>query len=773
MSILTTSLLFFSLALHSLRAASLKQTIHANPHETEEKFDRFRTSSDDSFRQFDDGRVVGEHIIEVPFPCSEDSENLEHLSPLTEETLFQLSLKTQFPNSSSSSKTNVEELLHIKRTSSLKSLALESDDSTIKWHGPRAKTLSKASSFNALFNLSLPIYEAPTESVSTTTATTSSAATSLPPAFKQIFEKSAFSNEISSYLDVKDLRSLASTNKILRKMLSNHEMETFSELFPALHGISDSPVALRIFGTILQDENLEFTEWCQRNHLHPLASINLASFINSRMESATKSNERFALANLIEFLRHSGWHEYFFSSLPGPLKVFFTEDAPISMEVFKEKALSMVMKAAHYGHLRLLKALKEDIVSFFPKTIWPQLILDLFLLGTETRKKISWTALHRSVHAPNTQVANYLLNVLTSDAAVLETFHKQLKSRNDPSLADLPSFMEKLIFPYMSQQKLKRLLQRHMLLAMAVENIRVIHLSVMKSSNPDILRFFLVCEREFIQNPIDQVDLNVLLQLAFNSKLVHSVKLLQKESRFTRVPLEFAIKSDWPRGLKEYDLVRESILRFNNIFHLIVRHDAVDMLTFFKNELLSPEEFTSLSEQVDGNLKRPVDLALDQGKWEILSILLRGNPKQVSQKLLFKILEANAPLLDDFLRDQHERECFASTCISKTNHVTLFEWSILSGNQQALQWFLHRLPQKFLRRFDGAGNTPIHLAVLVGNSEALRRLLDLDSTLINLPNFHGETPSTLAHRIRDKTGTCNKIFLIDQIIQILTDRTIK
>ncbi len=150
-------------------------------------------------------------------------------------------------------------------------------------------------------------------------------------------------------------------------------------------------------------------------------------------------------------------------------------------------------------------------------------------------------------------------------------------------------------------------------------------------------------------------------------------------------------------------------------------------------------------------------------------VLAKGNPKQVNKKLLVKILEVNAPILDMLIKDDYELECFACNYFSKTNLVTLFEWSILSGNQQAFQWFLKKLPRTLIRRFDGAGNTPIHLAVIVGNSEALNRLLEVDPKLLTVENSFGETPSRLAYRIRDKTS-CNKIFLIDDIIQILAEK---
>lgn len=721
----------------------------------------YRTQSDDSFSQFHEEVVESEYIIQVPVYVAEVD------APLTLESLSRLNSNNgyiQIIESSSSKSSLVSELLQIKRTSSLKSLGeVVSDDSTVNWFAAnRTKALSKTSSFGAFFTIA----EAPTESNSTSGS--SAQIISIPNKLKQILENNLILGSLLDNLETDDIFSFLSTNSSVQRLLNNYGKTVFRENFPLFDGLSDSILALKELTKLLKDPELKFVDWLNFNFPIVNPAINLASFLNYRLETAKKANEIFPLVNLIEFLRPSGWHEYF-ETLPGPLNLFFPENNVKIYEI-KDKLLSIIMKASHYGCLRILKALKDDILKIFPD-FGPVLILEFFILGREERQGITWSPLQRSVHAQNSKTANFLFYTLTSNKKILETFHKTiLNSKSTSKTEEIPSFIERTFFPSLTNQKICKILRKRILNFEGNEGIRAIHFAISKSKQSEILKFFLSLETEF-NGPISFEDFSIYLQLAFASKSLNSLRQLRSLMSNERIPIELAIKFDWSIGLKEYskfDNFKDFLLRYNNLFHLISLNNSVDILKYLCTEIFNQLEIFQFIEQVDSKLRKPAEVALEAGNWDILIILNKFGVK-FDKKFLIKILNKNAPLLNNFLTDQHSKEMFSYHFINYESSVTLLEWSILSGNHQAFSWFLDNLPIDIWKRFDGAGNTPIHLAIIVGNCEALKKLLDHDPTLINIQNFNGETPSRIAHRIRDKTRTCEKVFLMDQIMQILIE----
>lgn len=724
----------------------------------------YRSKSDDSFGQFSDENVEGEHMIQVPVYEAQVG------VPLTIESLSLLNSNEyiQVVESCSTKSSIVGELLQFKRTSSMKSLGeVVSDDSTINWFASKIRPLSKTPSFNGLL-VSLPITEAPTESNSTSGSSAQQQIT-IPNHLKQILESKPIIANISSFLGDDDIKNFSETNSLVQKYLNAYGVAVFKEILPSLEGLTDSIVVLRKLSRLLLEEDLKFNDWLDLNHPRTGPIIFLASFINHRLEVADKKpREIFALVDLIEFLRPSDFHDFFWT-LPRPLQLFLSETSVgcLTLKVVKEKLLPVIMKAAHFGNLRVLKALKDDIMNNFG----PELVLELFLLNSETREGISWTPFQRSIHNQNTKVSCFLFSTLTSNTRIIEAFHKiLLKSVTAEESSLMPSFMEKIFFPCLARKKISNILKRRLLNAEAKRGIKTFHLAVTKAKISNIVKLFINWELQFNEPKNLDSFFSYALDLAFAAKSLIALRVIRRNFYdIYKIPIEMAIKSDWAEGLQEYSDImffKSYLLRYCNLFHLISRNNAVKVLEYLCTCVFSKEEIFTLTEQVDGHLKKPIDIALEAGNCEILLILQKFGAK-INRKFLIKILKTNANFLDNFIPDKLGKEIFAHHFINFETSVTLLEWSIISGNIQAFDWFLKHVPLAYWKRFDGAGNTPIHLAVIVGNSEILSKLLNLDLSLLKIQNFFGETPISLAYRIREKTRSKDKQVVIDGIIELL------
>lgn len=732
----------------------------------------YRSKSDDSFSQFyEEEEVESEYVVQVPVYEAQLG------APLTIESLSLLNSMeyAQTVGSYSAESSVVGELLQIKRTSSLKSLCeVVSDDSTVNWFTFRTRPLYKSSSYNG-FIVSLPITEAPTESNSTSGS--SSQTITIPVTLKEILESKLILRNIFGFLEEEDIPNLLETNSLVQKCLNNYGIAVFKELFPSLDGLSDSIVALRILTKLLIEEGLKFKDWNFPNvHSKSNPAAILASFIDYRLETARKPKEIFALVDLMEFVRWSDWH-VFFKTLPGPLSLLLP-DANFNyfkLNEFKDNILPIIMKAAHYGHLRVFKALKEDIMNVFPET-GPILILELFLLNSEIKQGISWTPFQRSVYNQNTKISCFLFYTLTSDNKIIEAFYKSLLSNAATSeeSSQMPNFMDRIFFPSVAYQKISKILRRRLLNSPAKQQIRAVHLAVTKAKIPDIVKLFIDWEIEFNGVTDFEAFFSYSLQLAFAAKSLIALRVIRRHFYDAkRIPIEMAIETDWSIGLQEYSQLfhfKNFIYRYINLFHLISTKNAVNVLEYLCTFVFNKEEVRILMEKVDGHSRKPIDVALEAGNSEILGSLQKFGAK-INRKFLIEILKTDAKVLNNLIPEQDEKEVFAHHFISMESSVTLLEWSIISGNLQAFNWFLETIPLKYWKRFDGAGNTPIHLSVIVGNSDILLKLLDLDPSLLNIRNFYGETPCHLAHRIRDRTRSKDKQSIINGIIELLLSKS--
>lgn len=129
---------------------------------------------------------------------------------------------------------------------------------------------------------------------------------------KDILESESILGNILQFIDTSDILTFVTTSSQVGKLLNNHGKVVFKDRFPSLDGLSESIVALQELTKLLTDPNMKFDEWSGVNlpNFHPVA--NLASFICHRLEASDKrSNEIYALANLIESSRSSGWHDLF------------------------------------------------------------------------------------------------------------------------------------------------------------------------------------------------------------------------------------------------------------------------------------------------------------------------------------------------------------------------------------------------------------------------------------------------------------------------------
>lgn len=261
----------------------------------------YRSKSDDSFSQFYEEEVESEYVVEMPvYEAQLDTPlTIESLSLLNSREYVQV---VEFYSSKSSSLVN--ELLQIKRSSSLKSLCEGvSDDSTVNWFTSRINpVVSKSSSFNAL-----PINEVPTESMSTSES--SSQTITIPVTLKQILESKLVLSNVLNFLEDEEISNLSKTNSLIRKYLNNCGISVFKELFPSLDGLSYSVVPLMKLTKLLIADDLKFKDWNIFLNVPP--SVNLEYFINYRLETVKELKETFALVDLMEFLRASDWHVFF------------------------------------------------------------------------------------------------------------------------------------------------------------------------------------------------------------------------------------------------------------------------------------------------------------------------------------------------------------------------------------------------------------------------------------------------------------------------------
>jgi len=479
----------------------------------------------------------------------------------------------------------------------------------------------------------------------------------------------------------------------------------------------------------------------------------------------------------MEFLRISDWH-VFFKTLPGPLSLLFRETNNFTIKEFKVNILPIIMKAVHYGNLRVFKALKEDIMKFFPK-VGPVLILELFLLNS-----VGITPFQRSIQNQNTKISRFIFYTLTSDKKILEAFYKHelLLTTNKMAVtseesSQMPNFIERIFFPHLIHSKMSNILKKRLLNSQVKPEIRTIHLVMTKAKIPDIIKLFINWEIEF-NGPINFDEFfSYSLKLAFVSKSLIALRVIRRHYYDINngIPIEMAVETDWSIGLKEYSNLfnfKRFLYRYNNLFHLISKKNSINVLEYLCNFVFTKEEVFNLMEQVDGRSRKPIDVALETGNPEILGILQKFGAK-INRNFLIKILKTDAKVLNNLIPDQHEKEVFAHHFINFESSITLLEWSIITGNLQAFNWFIETIPLKYWKRFDGAGNTPIHLSIIVGNSDILLKLLDLDPSLLNIKNFYGETPSHLAHRIRDKTTSKDKQNVIDGIIELLSKQSVK
>lgn len=767
-TLLGTVTLYFSMAASVESSTALTQLDIASMEEQKvPTYYSFRYRTDDSFTRIPGNGIVSESIVNLESKSFDELEGEFFCVPLTVESLSKLQECHALTINSASSKSaspSVNDLLHIKRTSSLKSLSgVNSDAATDSWLAPASQ---RQGSTVPVFNGCQAISEAPTESNSTITSSVNSTA-QIPASLKKVLEISGFTESLIEYLRPNDLVKLLLSNSAMLRFFKDRQSASFEAEFPSLKGITKSFFALIALRKLLNDPHVKFKEWHHAGHSS--SAINLFLFINDRLSNLKSSgpNERFALVNLIELIRSQELMNYS-EQLPTPFGIYFEGKFPSTL-VFKQKVISIIMKAAHYGHLRILKALVRNIKATFSKELAGQYILDLFLLGTESRRDIPWTVLQRSVHAPTTAVADFLSEKLTEDESVIDAYLSRIKSGKVKG--DLPGYLERLMFPLLARQKIKRIIQKQMLQISLHHDVRAIHIAISKSTNPNVLSLFLTWERDFFHTPeANHEDVKVFYQLAFATKSLQTVRIVRQFFP-ERMEMDLALKSDWPEGLKVCCSGHQAIKNFiawkRGLLHMLAYHGSVNILKYLlKEEFYSLEGIKSLSEEVDEDGKKPLDIALERGKVEMVKLLLSyGIP--YDRTFLIRVLKLNPPLLTDILPDQHDREILAYYYISKDSHVTLLEWSILSKNQEALKWFLATLPPRYWSKVDGAGNTPIHLAVISGNCEAIKLLLEHDPSLLHIVNDYNDTPMQVAIKIRDKTRTASKIEVVSAVIELL------
>ena len=754
---ISISLLLVAFELPNSRAANVDLRLYSSAclNDEQQSFaipNSYRSCTDDSFGRVPEAGLVSESTIQLSSDSDQYAIGDLFCVPLTFASLSQLEYTMSI--SAESDSPSLTGLLLIKKSSSMKSLSgATSDAATENWFAAATKTTAFSGQ---------PISEAPTESNSTATSSAISTA-QIPENFRKILEIVRFTESLLEYLEPTDVINLLAANSAMSKFLKDHVKTSFNSEFPSLKGISRSLFSLMVLRTLLNDPQIKFKDW--HHIVHPASAINLNLFINYRLENVLEASEHYALVNLIEFIRSKGLLSHA-EQLPRPLSVFFSSKL-IAIPEFKSKMISVVMKAAQYGHLRILVSLFEHIKIAFPDEIAGFYILDIFLLGTELRKGVKWTALQRSVHAPTPNVANFLFHRVAEDESVLNAYHSRIAASKYHN--DLPSFWERLIFPLSAQKKLTSLLKFDLLKKSHHSQVRAIHLALRGARNLKVLSLFLGWEREFIQSPIpDHDDVQIFYQLAFSTKSLECLNLVKKAfpSQFN---VDLAFIYDWPMGFRQSfnndAEIRSYITRNKGILHTLAKHGSVNVLQFIYKEYSTREKLLADCNRIE-NGKSPLEVALEGGKWEMFKVLVRHGAV-CEKKFLVRVLEVRPQLLDDILPDQLARETFAYNFISQEFQVTLLEWSILCKKHEALQWFLANLPLKYWRKFDGAGNTPIHLAVISGNCVAIKLLLNLDPSLINVLNQSNATPMDAACRLREKVKIESTISVVNESIEIL------
>jgi hypothetical protein len=592
---------------------------------------------------------------------------------------------------------------------------------------------------------------------------------------------------IADFLSISDLCKLTATCQNLRKHFNDYGKAVLRAQFPRLDGISADIVFIRLLMQALNHKHFTHVSECIENCFDvresPLA--NLMAFIHHKNSSTLSSNERFALVNLIEFLRVSNLLHYSsyedllgLSSfkLPSPLSVFFPNNIPHDMELFKKKIVSIVMMCANCGNVRVLRKLVEDLNGLLSPVDFGAFILENVLLCSEADRSVSggnslpWSPLHRSVHAPNTDMSIYLLNILTGLDSVLAAYAESLETPES-------NVFERIFFPLLSKLKLKKHLQRRMLNYRpgAVAPSKPIHMAILKSSCHYIFKLFLGWESRY-NGPITVESLKLFVPLALASKSLfklRSILGLVTSQEAAQLPLffEHAMKYDWPEGLDEYIKVLKLNLStvklgdFNNILHLAARFGAVKTIEYLHEKYFDDSTFDWWAQALNKSKKRPLSLAIENGHWSA-AIMLQRLGSSVSFNDCHFVLKSNSILLDTLFihNDSSSKEFFALRPHLDNHSISNFEWAIISKNLEALQWFMSFLSVEALSRFDGAGQTPLHIAVIVGNCEAVKLLVSRFPTLANKQNIQNENPLELALKLQSRASE-NEI--IKNIIDIL------
>ena len=193
----------------------------------------YRSHTDDSFARIPGNSLISESTIQFQGKSFKEFEDDFVFVPLTFESLskFQeIHLLTSDSAVSKAPSSSLTDLLHIKRTSSLKSLnGVSSDAATDSWLIPSTQRLSsKAPASNDChFFPNPPIPEAPTESNSTVTSSMNSAA-QIPPNLKSLLDIRRFTESLLEYLKPNDLIKLLMSNSAILKFLKDYLRAAFN-----------------------------------------------------------------------------------------------------------------------------------------------------------------------------------------------------------------------------------------------------------------------------------------------------------------------------------------------------------------------------------------------------------------------------------------------------------------------------------------------------------------------------------------------------------------
>lgn len=716
--------------------------------------------------------AASEDEFDYTIPDSRENDDFGP-SHLTEESLLELQYD-QFSLHKTSSSSMIGELLEFKRSSSFKSLT-----------GDDSKPPSKVSSS---FALQITNDTANTESVSLTSSSGGAessrpSAPIIPESTRLIFENDAIMTEVIAFLEPEDLNAISATGIDIFDVFVK---KRFAKKYPLLDSISNSPsflIELEL-GLSNMPTKCLITDSDSIHHTTPISRL---IFCIRRILSESQAlSERYRLANLIELIKSQGkdiidYPKKF--AFPTPLQVLFPEIGHFDdlTVLNRETLISIVMLACNEGHLRLMKALVQDIKNQFPRTA-ASIVLECFILAKEKRNGIDWSPLQRTVHSNSLALAQYIFYDLTAEKAVLEAFRAHIFATKNAEIAtQLPSMLELLLFPTISDSKTAQLLRQTILNAFAIGKLRTIHIIACKASGAQFLTQFLNWHRQ-INGPLSSQDLFLLLDARFASKSQHSLlKIVKKfieaddvDKKF-RFPLSLAIKYDHPQALMtflepeyNYALLRERLLggSLDTLFGTIVKYNAHKFLNFLLENVFMIVDFSSM-------LPFPVKDAIEAESWDVLKIFFKidwQGLKLLSQDEKIQILKTNPEFLElIFENDLVQIETFASSFMGESDHhVTVLEWIILSGSEPAFNWFYKlKSSDRFWKKYDGAGYAPIHLAIIVGNLNFISKLLLIDPSMAVHLSYFGETPKDLAMRLRDKTVNLDKISVLENIIEIL------